>query len=220
MDLPSANPEEVSDDIVDLLGCKKSEIIHASAKTGQGIEEILDAENLKLEKELREISEERKAAKSKKRKYELYRKCRRRLKDLTRNWNETKDIEEEERRAKSVKEAAMKERLKYALNQKQRKVDDEETSGIRTLNITQKAVGLQPDANLFVAAVTADLGCDNGPSVPSPARFGHRMKNFEITKPQPKLRGRYESEDEFPAMDRAVQPIRDEMWSGTRPCGQ
>ena len=43
VDLLSANPEEVSDDIVDLLGCKKSEIIHASAKTGQGIEEILDA---------------------------------------------------------------------------------------------------------------------------------------------------------------------------------
>ena len=43
VDLPSANPEEVSDDIVDLLGCKKEEIISASAKTGQGIEEILDA---------------------------------------------------------------------------------------------------------------------------------------------------------------------------------
>ena len=37
VDLPSANPEEVSDDIVDLLGCKKEEIIHASAKTGLGI---------------------------------------------------------------------------------------------------------------------------------------------------------------------------------------
>ena len=43
IDLPSANPEEVSDDIIDLLGCKKEEIIHASAKTGLGIEEILDA---------------------------------------------------------------------------------------------------------------------------------------------------------------------------------
>ena len=43
VDLPSANPEEVSDDIVDLLGCKKNEIIFASAKTGQGIENILDA---------------------------------------------------------------------------------------------------------------------------------------------------------------------------------
>ena len=43
VDLPSANPEEVSDDIVDLLGCEKEEIIHASAKTGLGIEEILDA---------------------------------------------------------------------------------------------------------------------------------------------------------------------------------
>ena len=43
IDLPSANPEEVSDDIVDLLGCKKEEIIHASAKTGKGIEAVLDA---------------------------------------------------------------------------------------------------------------------------------------------------------------------------------
>ena len=43
IDLPSANPEEVCDDIVDLLGCLKEEIIHASAKTGLGIEKILDA---------------------------------------------------------------------------------------------------------------------------------------------------------------------------------
>ena len=43
VDLPSANPEEVCDDIVDLLGCQKEEIIHASAKTGLGIEKILDA---------------------------------------------------------------------------------------------------------------------------------------------------------------------------------
>ena len=43
VDLPSANPEEVSDDIIDLLGCKKEEILHASAKTGLGIEEILEA---------------------------------------------------------------------------------------------------------------------------------------------------------------------------------
>ena len=43
VDLPSANPEEVTDDIVDLLGCKASEVIPASAKTGIGIEEILNA---------------------------------------------------------------------------------------------------------------------------------------------------------------------------------
>ncbi|MDQ7916492.1 translation elongation factor 4 [Mesonia sp. MT50] len=43
VDLPSANPEEVTDDIVDLLGCDASEIIPASAKTGLGIEEILTA---------------------------------------------------------------------------------------------------------------------------------------------------------------------------------
>jgi GTP-binding protein LepA len=43
IDLPSANPEEVTDDIVDLLGCKPEDIIPASAKTGLGIEEILTA---------------------------------------------------------------------------------------------------------------------------------------------------------------------------------
>jgi GTP-binding protein LepA len=43
IDLPSANPEEVSDDIVDLLGCKHEDIIPASGKTGLGVEEILAA---------------------------------------------------------------------------------------------------------------------------------------------------------------------------------
>ena len=43
IDLPSANPEEVTDDIVDLLGCMPEDIIPASAKTGLGIEEILTA---------------------------------------------------------------------------------------------------------------------------------------------------------------------------------
>ena len=43
IDLPSANPEEVTDDIVDLLGCAPGEVIPASAKTGLGIQEILTA---------------------------------------------------------------------------------------------------------------------------------------------------------------------------------
>ena len=43
VDLPSANPEEVTDDIVDLLGCDAEEVIPASAKTGLGIEAILAA---------------------------------------------------------------------------------------------------------------------------------------------------------------------------------
>ena len=43
VDLPSANPEEVTDDIVDLLGCRAEDVIPASAKTGLGIEEILKA---------------------------------------------------------------------------------------------------------------------------------------------------------------------------------
>ena len=43
VDLPSANPEEVTDDIVDLLGCDPEEVIHASGKTGFGVENILKA---------------------------------------------------------------------------------------------------------------------------------------------------------------------------------
>ncbi|MDE6811813.1 MAG: translation elongation factor 4 [Muribaculaceae bacterium] len=42
-DLESANPEEVEDQIVDLLGCDRSEIIRASGKTGMGVDEVLKA---------------------------------------------------------------------------------------------------------------------------------------------------------------------------------
>ena len=42
-DMPSANPDAVEDEIVDLLGCKREEIIRASAKTGMGVDEILQA---------------------------------------------------------------------------------------------------------------------------------------------------------------------------------
>ncbi len=43
VDLPSANPEEVTDDIVDLLGCDSEEVIPASGKTGFGVDNILEA---------------------------------------------------------------------------------------------------------------------------------------------------------------------------------
>lgn len=43
VDLPGANPEEVTDDIVDLLGCDAEEVIHASGKTGFGVGNILKA---------------------------------------------------------------------------------------------------------------------------------------------------------------------------------
>ena len=42
-DMASAMPEEVEDEIVELLGCKREEIIRASGKTGMGVEEILEA---------------------------------------------------------------------------------------------------------------------------------------------------------------------------------
>ena len=43
IDLDSAMPEEVADEIVDLLGCSHDEILRCSAKTGMGVAEILDA---------------------------------------------------------------------------------------------------------------------------------------------------------------------------------
>lgn len=43
MDMPAAMPEDVKDQIVDLLGCEREEIIEASAKTGTGVEDILKA---------------------------------------------------------------------------------------------------------------------------------------------------------------------------------
>ncbi len=43
IDLPGAMPEEVEDQIVDLLGCKREDIIRASGKTGEGVYDILNA---------------------------------------------------------------------------------------------------------------------------------------------------------------------------------
>ncbi len=43
MDLPSAMPEEVKDEMVELLGCNRDEIIGASGKTGKGVDELLAA---------------------------------------------------------------------------------------------------------------------------------------------------------------------------------
>jgi GTP-binding protein LepA len=43
IDLPHAMPDEVTDEIIDLIGCKREDVIRASAKEGIGIEEILKA---------------------------------------------------------------------------------------------------------------------------------------------------------------------------------
>jgi GTP-binding protein LepA len=42
IDLPHAEPEKVAEEIINLLGCKKEEIIHASGKTGEGVTDILN----------------------------------------------------------------------------------------------------------------------------------------------------------------------------------
>jgi len=43
IDMDAAKPEEVSDQIIELIGCDKEDILHASAKEGKGIEEIMNA---------------------------------------------------------------------------------------------------------------------------------------------------------------------------------
>jgi len=43
IDMPSAMPDEVEDEIVELLGCKREEILRASGKTGEGVEDVLRA---------------------------------------------------------------------------------------------------------------------------------------------------------------------------------
>lgn len=43
IDMPNAMPEEVEDEIVELIGCDKDDIIRASGKTGEGVEDILSA---------------------------------------------------------------------------------------------------------------------------------------------------------------------------------
>ncbi|MBR2203886.1 MAG: translation elongation factor 4 [Prevotella sp.] len=43
IDMPAAMPDEVEDEIIDLLGCDRSEIIRASGRTGEGVEDILKA---------------------------------------------------------------------------------------------------------------------------------------------------------------------------------
>ena len=43
IDMPSAMPDEVEDEIIDLIGCDREDIIRASGKTGEGVQQILDA---------------------------------------------------------------------------------------------------------------------------------------------------------------------------------
>lgn len=43
IDMPNAMPEEVEDEIIDLIGCEREDIIRASGKTGEGVPDILEA---------------------------------------------------------------------------------------------------------------------------------------------------------------------------------
>ena len=43
IDMPSAMPDEVEDEIIDLIGCERKDILRASGKTGEGVEDVLKA---------------------------------------------------------------------------------------------------------------------------------------------------------------------------------
>ncbi|WP_371035123.1 GTP-binding protein, partial [Pseudomonas shirazica] len=43
VDLPSAKPEEIEDQIIELIGCPRESILRASGKTGLGVAEVLNA---------------------------------------------------------------------------------------------------------------------------------------------------------------------------------
>ena len=43
IDMPSAMPDEVEDEIIELIGCRREDILRASGKTGEGVKEVLDA---------------------------------------------------------------------------------------------------------------------------------------------------------------------------------
>lgn len=43
IDMPSAMPDEVEDEIIELIGCKREDILRASGKTGEGVDDVLKA---------------------------------------------------------------------------------------------------------------------------------------------------------------------------------
>ena len=123
-----------------------------------------------------------------------------------------------------MKEEAMRERIKKELEEtkpnSRRKVDrDIPNLEPKPPIATKTAIHTESEVNKFVTMQQADLGCDNVPKVPYPARFGCKLKEFRITKPQLQTES-IESEAVLPAMDRAVQPMREEPVCGTGPFGQ
>ena len=139
------------------------------------------------EKELKEISAERKVAKSKKRRLAIYRKSRERLPKLLEDWLDTPG-KEEERKYKRLKEKAMKENIVEEIGRrKMKKKTEDDTSNedipdkscqnanVRTCNVTlSNASNTEP---------AADLGCDNHPDVPYTTDCA-RMSQTLFTKPQ------------------------------------
>lgn len=61
IDLPAANVEKVSEEIISLLGCKRDEILSISAKTGQGVEELLDVIVEKIPSPKKDLSDKTRA---------------------------------------------------------------------------------------------------------------------------------------------------------------
>ena len=113
------------------------------------LEEKIEKENNELEIELKEITQERKSSKSKRKKLEIYRKCRKRLENLTDTWNETTEDREEQRKFNLLKEEAMKERLVKEMKEtkpKLRKIDDrvQEILEVSSQEVTKNVICTKP----------------------------------------------------------------------------
>ena len=57
IDMPNAMPEEVEDEIVELIGCDRSEIIRASGKTGEGVDKVIEAVIKRIPAPVGDVSE-------------------------------------------------------------------------------------------------------------------------------------------------------------------
>lgn len=57
IDMPNAMPEEVEDEIVELIGCERSEIIRASGKTGEGVDQVIEAVIKRIPAPVGDVSE-------------------------------------------------------------------------------------------------------------------------------------------------------------------
>ena len=137
---------------------------------------------------MKEIKLERKTAKSKKKKLEIYRKCRQKLASSLEDWQATPAIEEE-RKFRVLKEKARKEKIVIELGAVKMKEIEENLRKKQTLKnsipiVTDLVECTALEAETFDAELPADLGCDK-PGTTSCNADCDQVNFFPFTKPQP-----------------------------------